>query len=135
MKEPAVGEKPIVSISSIGISDGYVIKSVTYYEEELNIDAWDPGFESFQAGRNYRVVIVFEPTINAYFNELPICTVNGKEATLKQYTGNVKYEATYVFGELKAPEAPQPENLCPWCGQVHEGFFHRILAAILGAKF
>ena len=37
---------------------------------------------------------------------------------------------------------PQPENLCKWCGEVHKGFFqsivgffHRILAAILGAKY
>ncbi len=35
-----------------------------------------------------------------------------------------------------------PENACPWCGQVHEGFFqgiigffHRIFAAIFGAKY
>ena len=57
----------------------------------------------------------------------------------------MKYEATYVFGELKAPADPEPQpqqSGCPWCGQVHEGFFqgiigffHRILAAILGAKF
>ena len=37
---------------------------------------------------------------------------------------------------------PQPENLCKWCGKVHEGFFqgiigffHRIFAAIFGAKY
>ena len=41
-----------------------------------------------------------------------------------------------------APAPIQPENACPWCGQVHEGFFqgiigffHRIFAAILGARY
>ena len=41
------------------------------------------------------------------------------------------------------PEEPQPDpNMCHWCGQVHEGFFqgiigffHRIFAAIFGAKY
>ena len=37
---------------------------------------------------------------------------------------------------------PQPQNVCKWCGKVHEGFFqkiigffHRILAAIFGARY
>ena len=37
---------------------------------------------------------------------------------------------------------PTPGNVCPWCGGVHEGliqgiigFFHRIFAAILGARY
>ena len=40
------------------------------------------------------------------------------------------------------PDDPQPDNLCPWCGSVHEGFFqgiiaffHRIFAAIFGARY
>ena len=39
------------------------------------------------------------------------------------------------------PPYPQPENLCPWCGGEHTGFFgglvgffHRIFAAIFGAR-
>ena len=40
------------------------------------------------------------------------------------------------------PAEPQPENLCPWCGGEHTGFFggivgffHRIFAAIFGARY
>ena len=39
-------------------------------------------------------------------------------------------------------EATQPDNICHWCGKVHEGFFqkiigffHNILAKIFGAKY
>ena len=43
----------------------------------------------------------------------------------------------------KLPSQPQPDpNMCHWCGQVHEGFFqkiigffHRIFAAIFGARY
>ena len=38
--------------------------------------------------------------------------------------------------------SPNPQNICKWCGKTHEGFFqgiigffHKILAAILGAKY
>ncbi len=44
-------------------------------------------------------------------------------------------------GEQITPP-PVPQNICKWCGKVHEGFFqkiigffHNILAAILGAKY
>ncbi len=57
--------------------------------------------------------------------------------TTKSVTVAAKFEKV----ETTQPEEPQPENLCKWCGQVHEGFFgaivgffHRILAAIFGAK-
>jgi len=40
------------------------------------------------------------------------------------------------------PDEPQPENLCKWCGGEHTGFFggivgffHRIFAAIFGARY
>ena len=55
---------------------------------------------------------------------------------------NLTYTAKFVKKEAPADPEPQPENLCKWCGQVHEGFFgaivgffHRILAAIFGAKY
>ena len=49
---------------------------------------------------------------------------------------------TATFAKDEAPPEPQPENVCKWCGQVHEGFFgaivgffHNIFAAIFGAKY
>jgi len=53
----------------------------------------------------------------------------------------------YNYGQSQSdpgttPTDPTPENVCPWCGGVHEGliqgiigFFHRILAAIFGARY
>ena len=51
----------------------------------------------------------------------------------------------YNYGQSQSDPGntdPTPENACPWCGQVHEGFFqgiigffHRIFAAIFGAKY
>ena len=35
---------------------------------------------------------------------------------------------------IVTPE-PTPANLCHWCGQVHEGFFQKIIARIFGNKY
>ena len=62
--------------------------------------------------------------------------------TITSINSDRDVRAVFEKVETTQPEEPQPENLCKWCGQVHEGFFgaivgffHRILAAIFGAKF
>ena len=62
--------------------------------------------------------------------------------TITSINSDRDVRAVFEKVETTQPEEPQPENLCKWCGQVHEGFFgaivgffHRILAAIFGAKY
>ena len=146
VKEPKVGEAPNTSTEGISISDGYTIKKVTYYEELVNIQAYTSDFDAFQAGKYYRVVIAFEPNINAGPSVLPTATVNGKSATLRDRSssGTYRYEVEFVFGVLEAPADPEPTaSVCAWCGGDHSngffqmiiGWFHGILASLFGARF
>ena len=82
-----------------------------------------------------------------------LTVINRKDATYdaEGYTGD-EYCTTCeqiihtgtVTPKLERPTDPQPElqNVCPWCGGVHEGFFqgivswfHSLLAGIFGAKY
>ena len=51
-------------------------------------------------------------------------------------------KAVTLTAKFEADTPAEPENVCPWCGGQHEGFFqkiigifHNILARIFGAKY
>lgn len=50
--------------------------------------------------------------------------------------------STFIIVDTSMKPQPQPENVCPWCGGQHEGFFqkiigffHNIFANIFGARY
>lgn len=65
--------------------------------------------------------------------------------SMDEQAGTDQARFSIVNAPSDTPTQPQPEpeqNRCPWCGGQHEGFFqsivgffHRILAAIFGAKY
>ena len=146
VQEPKIGETTLNStnIQVAGI-DNCSVESVSFYEDGSNTKF----VGNFKEGVAYRVVITLsfnDGENDPYYRGMTqstVVTVNGKAAAYTKYMGFV--DISYTFDALQAEDPqpePQPENLCKWCGKVHEGFFqkiigffHNILAAIFGAKY
>ena len=91
------------------------------------------------AGYNKNSIVVYYVDGNGNKTDMH-ATVEGDYAVF-----TTDHFSTYVVvdaSSAQTPEPTQPQNVCKWCGKVHEGFFqkivgffHRILAAIFGAKY
>ena len=105
-------------------------------------ESWErmPNDMHFEANRTYRLDFAIAKGENYVADDVKL-TINGKTVDSFRQTNQsvlVKYE---FQPEENQPSQPDP-NMCHWCGKVHEGFFqgiigffHRIFAAIFGAKY
>ena len=143
---PKAGEQP--DTGSLTVTPA---KYAKYFTEctffTKNGDKEEEVTGAFEAGKTYYVKIWVNSNYSAEAAEdfrIAKWTVNGKAAEY-EYIMDGTSMITFTFDALPAADPqpePQPENLCKWCGKVHEGFFqkiigffHNILAAIFGAKY
>ena len=151
IKEPKIGETPDTdSITVTPIKYAKALNTFEYHEGD-NMDGW-AGWNNrplvtgkFEEGKHYYAYLNFNEYLEDGTSILGAnFVVNGNKVDSKNITGSAeRIIFFYAFGELKAPADPEPQqSVCPWCGGQHEGFFqkiigffHRILAAIFGAKY
>ena len=76
------------------------------------------------------------------FGEINENTKGTLKVLSKTSTEGERASFTIQNAPASQQDEPQPENLCPWCGGEHTGFFgglvgffHRIFAAIFGARY
>ena len=147
VKDPKVGETPATTATITPEKYSKYMGTLSYGCSDTG---GKPKYEvdgAYKAGYTYWVIIPFTIDNQDDFETFDAAniTINGKEVT-KTAVGTNSIKLTCRLGTLEAPAdpepQPQPENLCKWCGKVHEGFFqkiigffHRILAAIFGAKY
>ena len=119
--------------------DWYFDADATYAALAQTMEVSVDDLITFTDGLFYKVIAKYDPVSGVLI--LQSATSDDPNDSSVYCPGDIGYE-DYTAGVKQYHAPTQPENVCHWCGKVHEGFFqkiigffHNIMAKIFGAKY